>query len=128
MSWLSARLSIVSCYLQSCNEDSSKILEGGPLILDPWLDRSICYKKLLFLKNVNGQEILMHKSSFISFLCSKLAPIVGTLMLMVQNWEMFPWFLRPAKVGSGACACALTCLWFCSYFWGKWQANFHGVV
>ena len=38
---------------------------------------------------------------FQSFLCSKLATIVGKLMLMVQNWEIFPWFLRPPEVGSG---------------------------
>ena len=66
------------------------------------LDRLIGYKKLLFLKYVYRQEILMHKS-LISINHLKLAPIVGKLMLTAQNWEIFPWFLRPPKVGSGAC-------------------------
>ena len=38
-----------------------------------------------------------------SFLCSKLAPIVGKPMLTAQNWETPPQILRPPEPGSGAC-------------------------
>ena len=39
---------------------------------------------------------------FQSFFRSKLVLIVWKLRLTEQNWEIFPWILRPPEIGSGA--------------------------
>ena len=55
----------------------------------------IRHKKLLFIKYVYGQEILMHKSQISIILSLKAGTHCWEADVNTQNWEIFSWFLRP---------------------------------